>query len=167
MLGWSSFALIRLLKLCSTEMKLGVLTDTFFRLRSTTKYLVRGSPSLVGSRPAKSVVHVAARVQIPHPAPLRFIGDGEWCVKVLMRSWLHFVETIVEHVLRFSVIRWVAKSENILVRAVELGLACVRSSKKIVKGWQIRNRLTIVLSVQIFRVQHWRLLINATEKNMD
>ena len=50
-------------------MKLGVLIDTFFRLRSEQNIRKRGSPSLVGSRPAKSVVHGAARVQIPHPAP--------------------------------------------------------------------------------------------------
>ena len=35
---------------------------------------MRGSPSLVGSRPAKSVVRRATRVQIPHPAPLLFIS---------------------------------------------------------------------------------------------
>jgi hypothetical protein len=33
------------------------------------KNKVRGCPSLVGGRPAKSVVLWAARVQIPHPAP--------------------------------------------------------------------------------------------------
>jgi hypothetical protein len=44
-------------------------TDTFFRIRPVQNILMRGCPSLVGSRPAKSVVHVAARVQIPHPAP--------------------------------------------------------------------------------------------------
>ena len=38
---------------------------------------LRGSPSLVGSRPAKSVVHVATRVQIPHPAPLIFLFVGQ------------------------------------------------------------------------------------------
>jgi hypothetical protein len=43
-------------------------TDTFFRLLSAQTIRKRGCPSLVGSRPAKSVVHVAARVQIPHPA---------------------------------------------------------------------------------------------------
>ena len=37
---------------------------------SLNTYLKRGSPSLVGSRPAKSVVHRATRVRIPHPAPL-------------------------------------------------------------------------------------------------
>ena len=36
---------------------------------SIDKNGVRGCPSLVGGRPAKSVVLWAARVQIPHPAP--------------------------------------------------------------------------------------------------
>ena len=36
---------------------------------------VRGCPSLVGGRPAKSVVLWAARVQIPHPAPIPLVFE--------------------------------------------------------------------------------------------
>jgi len=70
----------------------------------------------------------------------------------LIQNWLRSVESTVEPVLPFLVIRWVEKGGSMLVLVAELGLACVRSLRKAVKRWQIRSLLSFVLSVQIFRV---------------
>jgi len=60
----------------------------------------------------------------------------------------------------------VGKSGSILVMDAGQGMGYVRSSRRSAGNWRL-NKSDIVLSAQIFRVMHWKLLMSATEKNMD